>query len=174
MVGCAVSPTHPPVEKPVPEAFQAFGSFHLVEGEKGLRGMWQLVCNNRESYRLVLYSSLGTLAACLDVEQGHPRSCKPNIKGPEMLGDFPQYILSILPKLIWGRVEDPMAKRDSRGRVTKAMIPAGGWWWNVLFSHFLNKDEFCYPILIKIGREDNQISISIRTEEIDLSTSSEQ
>jgi len=171
MVGCAVAPSHPPVETTMPDVFQAFGSFHLVERENSLRGMWQLIYKNGTPYRLVLYSSLGTLAACVDVEKGRPHSCKPGIEGGELLEEFPHRILEILPRLIWGRVDDPMAKRDSRGRITRAMILAGGWWWNVLFSHFLSKDGHYYPISIRIGREDDLISITIRTEEIEISLS---
>ena len=108
LTACAPSFVKPHRETSRIFPYTAFGTF-LVKGERGRhRGMWEVKAWDSKHYRLTLYSSVGTLIGCTEVNESLHHPCS---KGTKDLGDtkvwksLPRELFSKLPLLLSGDLQ---------------------------------------------------------------------
>ncbi len=128
-----------------------------------LHGMWAMEYHGDENYRLSLYSSIGTLEACLSFDHGNLRACKEGLRGPEALNALPLELLEDLPRVLLGRIEGHLVTRDKVGRTQEALFVTDRGVWRLSFRYYLEEEGFPYPTLVSVAGE--RVSLRIRIQE---------
>ncbi len=162
LTACAPSFVKPVGERAGVFPYSAFGSF-LVKGPKGShRGMWEITAFTGTHYRLTLYSSVGTLLGCTEVEGEKHRPCKEGLKdlgNTKVWNSMPRELFLKLPELLSGDIQadhGELTLHTSTGATMKVKMIQ------------MEEEPFPHPIFIKvrISRGRTVLAMRIQVEEI--------
>ncbi len=166
MIGCASKKPLSPLPLPMPSSFTTWGSFGYRSPQSSLHGMWMMDYKGNGDYHLSLYSTIGTLEACLLLVHGTPRPCKEGLRGKEVLDTLPSEVWEALPWILLGRLRGSQVQKDTKGRTKEAIIALGDkGTWRVYFQHYLEAEGVPYPTLVKV--KGKEVSLKIRVEEME-------
>lgn len=162
LTACAPSFVRPSGERASVFPYSAFGNF-LVKGSKGSnRGMWEISAFTGSHYRLTLYSSVGTLIGCTEVEGKGHRPCKRGMKdlaNTKAWHSLPRELFSKLPELLSGDLpteEGELTLHTTSGTTMKIRM-------------FQRAEEpFPHPIFIRVrvSRGNAELFMRIQVEEV--------
>ncbi len=166
LTSCAPSFVKPTGERRGVFPYAAFGSF-LVKSTKGThRGMWEIKAWSPNHYRLTLYSSVGTLIGCTEVQEDHHTPCKRGIKdlaNTKAWNSLPRELFLKLPLLLSGDLQ------RKEGKETLTVKGQGG---TMKVKMLQREDEpFPHPLFVEVellpkGSTSSPTTMRIQVEEI--------
>jgi hypothetical protein len=167
LTACSTPFVKPAGEREAIFPYTAFGTFTLKSSKGTHRGMWEIRATSSSSYRLSLYSAVGTLIGCTQVAGEIHSPCK---KGMKDLGNtkewdtLPKELLLKLPSILSGDIG-----RKGEGEETTIVSRNG----EVMRIEMLQQEDQPFPhplfINVKMSRTDCpkcNLALRIQVEEI--------